>query len=192
MVRIPKCLSKFLSNIYIHNKPLFILYKPKLLKLKGFEIRQLLDNLEPGDILLRRTYGYLGSMFIPGFWSHSGLYVGNNNIIHAVGSGVIEEDILDFCRTDSMSILRIKDPTLTTSHMLDMYISTAKYFVAQGVEYDYEMEPDDDQLYCTELVNTALCGLLDDDFNSTLHLKYITPDAIYNSNKLKLVIEFKH
>ena len=75
-------------------------------KVKGPDMRQVLDRVLPGDILLRRYSHYLGSVLIKGHFSHAGIYVGNNKVVHMLGSGITEEDILTFLRCDDICIMR--------------------------------------------------------------------------------------
>lgn len=63
-------------------------------------------EVRPGDILLRRYDNYLDGYFIPGRFSHSGVYIGDGLIVHAMSSGVQKIDIIDFLRCDGFAILR--------------------------------------------------------------------------------------
>ena len=100
-ITLPKFIIKSTGSLYLHKWPFWIVFRPSHHKVKGHEVRNIIDNLKKGDVLLRRYDGYLNTMFTPGFWGHAGLYIGDDRVIHAVGEGVIEEDILDFCRTGS-------------------------------------------------------------------------------------------
>jgi len=55
--------------------------------IKGKETREILDIIQPGDVFLRRYDHYLGSILIQGYWSHAGIYVGDNSVIHMIGKG---------------------------------------------------------------------------------------------------------
>lgn len=50
--------------------------------------------MQRGDILLRRYDGYVNTLFTPGFWGHAALCVSANDVIHAVGVGVVREDLM--------------------------------------------------------------------------------------------------
>ena len=104
---LPSWLLNFVSHIHLSPRPLWISYHPELHKLKGHEIRRILGVLKKGDIMLRRWDGYLNTYLTPGFWGHAGLYVGDEKAIHALGQGVVKEDILDFCRADSLAVVRV-------------------------------------------------------------------------------------
>jgi hypothetical protein len=91
-------------------------------------MREVIKLIEPGDMLVRRYDNYLDGHFIPGYFSHAGLYVGavtqddekliktekgranfktgEQMVIHSMAEGVFMEDILNFCRCDGMAIVR--------------------------------------------------------------------------------------
>jgi hypothetical protein len=53
-----------------------LLYDPRSYRIKGRDMRQAMANLQPGDILVRGFDNYVDGKFIPGFFSHAGLYLG--------------------------------------------------------------------------------------------------------------------
>ena len=126
---------KILGDIKYHPWPLFFIYDPKGYQVKGYEVREVLNLVKPGDILLRGYDKYLSSLFIPGYFSHAALYVGEvretdrdtyfptstsaststqfrhfgtgqQMVVHAMAQGVFLEDLIDFCRCDRLVILR--------------------------------------------------------------------------------------
>lgn len=131
---------KIFGDIKVFKWPLFIVYDPASYKVKGKDTRQVLDLVQPGDILLRGYDNYLDGFFIPGYFSHVGLYVGEvkpehgagitvpggkrlfatgpQMVVHAMAEGVFVQDILDFCRTDRMLILRFPQ-NLSARLMMD-------------------------------------------------------------------------
>ena len=183
-VVLPKSVLNFVAKVHLSRRPLWITYNPILHKLKGHEIRRILDVLQKGDILLRRWDGYLNTILTPGFWAHAGLYAGGDQAIHALGDGVIKEDILNFCRADSLAVMRVKggDP--------DAAIRRAHEVL--GKPYDYEFEGNDDQYYCTELCDVCYGALFADDYTTVAGNSVLTPDGLRNSPKLDLVLETRH
>jgi hypothetical protein len=131
-----KLLSIF-GDIKVFRWPAFILYQPQGYAVKGEDVRVVLETVQPGDILLRGFYNYLDGYFIPGYFSHVGLYVGDvgpedqagvvetgaalrcrraprfetgrQKVIHAIAEGVILEDVISFCRCDYMAIMRFPE-----------------------------------------------------------------------------------
>lgn len=64
------------GDIKFYKYPFFLVYDPGSYQVKGEDVRELLDILQPGDILLRAYTMYLDGKFIPGLFSHAGLYYG--------------------------------------------------------------------------------------------------------------------
>jgi hypothetical protein len=186
-MKVPVWLVKFIGDLYINMKPLWIMYKPSIHKVKGHEARVILDILKKGDILFRRHNGYLSTFFIPGFWTHSALYIGDNSVIHSIGEGVIEEDILDFCRTDSIGITRFNMPI-----DINKVVEIAKYIKNKHTEYDYSFEVGPNKVYCTEFVNICYENKFDYCFKKIAGNLILIPDDLYASEKLEKIIEFKH
>lgn len=53
-----------------------LLYDPRSYRVKGGDMRRAMSDLKPGDILVRGYDNYVDGHFIPGFFSHAGLYLG--------------------------------------------------------------------------------------------------------------------
>ena len=127
-------LERFLTifgDIKVYKRPLFLVYDPGSYLVKGEDIRQLIRQIQPGDILVRKYKNYLDGFFIPGYFSHVGLYLGPINkkdvdlvlfergkkqfqggdqmVMHALAEGVLIEDLLNFCRTDYLAVLRFPE-----------------------------------------------------------------------------------
>jgi len=118
-------------------------------KVKGEDVREILNTLKPGDILIRRYNHYISGLLIPGYFTHAAIYIGDNKIIHAVGEGVISEDIITFCRCDDVAIIRCLN-----KDMIDYAINFAKHELGKG--YDFNFNTDNpDEYYCTEFVYDA-------------------------------------
>jgi len=183
-MKLPKFLVKLPSDLYFHKFPFFMLYKPNLHEVKGPQVREVLNLIQDGDILARRYDGYMSTWFIPGFWSHVGLYYGDN-VTHAAGNkGVYKEDVLTFCRTDSIAILRPKDQTLMSEAIrkAEMYL---------GVAYDFEFESDNENVYCSEFTDVCYSHMFNDDYTVVAGQRLVTPDGVFNSSKVELIYEFR-
>jgi hypothetical protein len=144
---ISKNVISFVADIRIY-KGGFILFGSSSYKVNGVEMREIISILKPGDILLRRYDHYLGSITIPGYYSHAALYCGDNYIIHMLGKGVTKEDILTFLRCDDITILRHND-----EQQIQKAIKTAQEVLEKKVAYDYSFDPDTHKFYCTELID---------------------------------------
>lgn len=53
-----------------------LLYDPRSYRVKGGDMRKAISDLKPGDMLVRGFDNYVDGRFIPGFFSHAGLYLG--------------------------------------------------------------------------------------------------------------------
>lgn len=184
---------KMLGNLHFSKFPMFITVQPQYHKIKGWQQRKVLNNLEPGDILVRRFDGYLSSMWIPGFWKHAALYLGNNEIAHAIASGVHREDILDFLRCDHVAIMRLDSSCYDTS-LIYKAIDYAKRQIKVGVKYDFSFKDDNGKYYCTEFVNACFDDLFHDNFTtitnkkSFLPIRFLLPDNLYVSKNVTIIL----
>ncbi|MFO0694021.1 MAG: YiiX/YebB-like N1pC/P60 family cysteine hydrolase [Polyangiales bacterium] len=119
------------GDLKVFPHPMFLVYDPKSYAVRAEEIRFLLDCIEPGDILVRGYRNYLDGYFIPGYFTHVGLYVGDideadrdvveneeglgafrpgpQRVVHAMAEGVFMEDLLQFVRCDSLCVLRLPE-----------------------------------------------------------------------------------
>lgn len=151
-----------------------ILFGDSHYELKGPDIRAIINHLQPGDIMLRRYNHYLGSVFIPGYWSHMALYLGDNTVIHMLGEGVTKEDILTFTRADDLCILRARDPEL-----IEYALIKAENIYCKHIEYDYNFDFEDGtKMSCTEL---GLICFNYPPFNSRSNKKMVLPDDYLDS-----------
>ncbi|MHA2279954.1 MAG: YiiX/YebB-like N1pC/P60 family cysteine hydrolase [Promethearchaeota archaeon] len=138
--------------------------------------------IQPGDIVIRRFEGYIDKWFIPGFWNHAGLYIGDDSdkpeqVIHAVSEGVIQEDLLNFMRTDYMLILRAPAGK-------EEAISKAKSIVGQPYDFGFDFV-DTNRFSCTELVAYCYPGIVEG--KKRFGKKTIVADDFYNCGKLQRV-----
>lgn len=127
-----KLMDRFLTvfgDIKVFPYPFWMVYDPGSYKVRGAEMRTIGELLQPGDILLRKYDGYLDGRFIPGFFSHVGLYLGevlpsdeplvddprvkrcfasgSHMVVHSMAEGVFMEDVLNFLRCDYIGVLRL-------------------------------------------------------------------------------------
>lgn len=137
-----------LGDIKVYRYPFFVVYDPTTFRIKGHHTRQAMDVLCPGDIVLRRYDGYMDGWFIPGKYTHSGIYVGGGRIVHAIAENVCEIDVIDFLRCDGYCILRPRDGAACNEA-----IARARSLI--GCPYDFYFSDDNGAYYCHEL--TASC-----------------------------------
>lgn len=148
----------------------FFCYDPKGYVITSRHIRKALNLLKAGDVLCRYYNGYIDGWFIPGRFSHTGVFVGEDEgfatIIHALGSGVQKIDVIDFLRCDGFAILRPKDKELQEKETVaEKACRIAKSYL--GYTYDFFFDVCDDyaneaevqkrtkSVYCHELTRSC-------------------------------------
>lgn len=190
-----KLWSKFLTifgNIKVFAWPLWICYDPNFFKMTGNKIIELMDIIEPGDVILRGYDGYLDSKFIQSkrSYSHAGVYIGNNEIIHAVAPNVSKINIVDFCGCDRIAVVRpVKGQKKA--------IKTAKQFLKDNVPYDFNFTHGRETLYCFELAYECYKNLNIKKTQATAFFGLIKKkepvvlsDCFFESPDFKLVFEY--
>jgi len=177
--KIKSKLLNFFSNIRIYPGGIIIAGDSHY-DFKGKHMRQALDNLKTGDVLLRRYSHYLGSVLIKGYFSHAAIFVGGNNVIHMLGEGIVREDILTFMRCDDMCILRVANEGLAKQAVLN-----AHKHESTGVEYDYDFDiSSPSRLYCTEFVDNCFGYPIKKEKSCS---GFILPDNFLESSQFKLI-----
>lgn len=134
----------FFGDIKVFRFPLFVVYDPDDFAISGEDTRDIIDTIQPGDLILRKYKHYLDGYFIPGKYSHTGIYIGNGEVIHAVAEGVSYVDLIDFTRCDGIAIVR---PISGQNEAIEK----AKEFVENGIHYDFDFKDGNKDLYCHEL-----------------------------------------
>ena len=158
-----------LGHVRIYNRPFWFVFGPKGYDVKARHLRKALSMLSPGDVILRRYDSYLLSYFIPGRFSHSGVYVGADpedksvmEVVHALGTGVQKTDVIDFLMgCDGFAILR---PRCLPEVCAEACAIARSYI---GAQYDYRFDICEDyanrdevqartaSVYCHELTRSC-------------------------------------
>lgn len=180
------------GDIKVYRWPMFIIYAPKTFRVKGFHTRTIMNLIKPGDVLMRSYVDYLDGYFIPkgkSGCSHTGIYVGENNVIHAMAEGIVQHDLIDFCRCDKIILMRPKKNTKSA-------INAAKKFLKDGIEYDFDFTSGNKALYCHEF--TASCyprleikKITQKKFFGLLKATVYLADSFFTNPNFKLVHESK-
>lgn len=182
-------LLTIIGNVKIYKTPCFIIYNPEEYDyvIRGNQIRQVCDLLQPGDLILRGYNHFLDSLLIPGKYSHIGVYVGNFNVIHAIAEGVQSTDVIDFLQADRVCILR---PNSNQEQAIQYVTSHI------GSKYDFRFNSSDSsEFYCFELAAKAYLSLnvlpFDVEFYK-ISIKFLTPkytdkSFLINTNFEKII-----
>jgi len=168
---------KWFSDILFYKTPLWFLFGKTSYNISGVDSRNIINILRPGDILLRRYDHYISGLMIPGYFTHTALYVGDNDVIHMLGSGICREDILTFLRCDDIQVLRHSDPT-----KIDKVIQKAIWYLGEKIPYDYSFNFQlQDKFSCTEMVDNCYDHF---EFTSKKMKDIISPDDFLNVKEL--------
>lgn len=145
--------SKFLKmfgRLKVYPFPMWIVYNPKGYRMSDKDDKIVMKIIKKGDVLLRGYVDYLDTYFIPGKFSHVGLYVGDMEVIHSMQDGVFQEGLMRFLRCDYLAIMR---PRLSEEE-IDNVVTRARTLL--GTPYDFLMDFEDaSRMCCTEFVMCA-------------------------------------
>lgn len=119
---------KFSNITQVVKHPPFIVYRPHQLAVNGTHIREIMELIKPGDILVRAYNHYLSNLFLRGTFTQVGFYLGEVNethlkqlakidhptqfklgkqmVIHASDNQVQLHDLIDFCHCDGLAVMR--------------------------------------------------------------------------------------
>ncbi len=139
------------GDIKIFRWPFFLVYHPASFRVKGSHTRRIIETVRPGDVLMRSYVNYLDGFFIPkgeSGCSHSGIYIGENKVVHSIAEGSTLDDIIDFCRADKIIVLR-------PAGGQEWALEHARRCVDDRIPYDFNFEPGPGKYYCHEF--TASC-----------------------------------
>ena len=162
-------------------------------------IRQAQRRLEPGDLMFRHRYGRLSNFVIPGFWTHSAIYLGNESdltelgiqltpeivsglraglpedayVIEGVGAGVVVNTLQVNMDCDDVVAFR---PRLTDQQRVTFIQRTFDYL---GCEYDYDFDlATADKLTCAELIWRCIGDMVHLKPKETVGRDMLLPDDL--------------
>lgn len=135
---------KVFGNTKVFKFPLWFVYDPEDPGVDGEHLLKLMRSVRPGDIIMRGWRHYLNGFFIPGEYSHGGVCLGEDMVMHAVSAGVVKCNILDFAMADRVCVLR-------PSRGQEDAVRKAIEFMESKTPYDYKMTEGQEALYCFEL-----------------------------------------
>jgi len=117
------------------------------------QILEALPYMEQGNVICRYYTYYLDSILIPGEFTHSGVILNKDTIIHSVAEGVQNIHPIDFIKdTDGFIILR---PDYKTKSLLKKAMDRARWHLIKKSEYDFTFN-DPKKFYCHEFTVDCL------------------------------------
>lgn len=155
--------------------------------------------VRPGDLVLERCDFYLSNAFLPGWWGHAALYVGDardvaalglaedpavrphmaaladgHDLVEAVGEGVLVSSLAHVMHADHIAILR---PRYKTAEALRRTIRTAFTHVGKPYDFNFDFETDD-VLVCSELCWRSLGDVIEAPLVRRFGRWTLTPDDL--------------
>ncbi len=112
--------------------------------------------LVPGDVLITRKDSAVTNYFLPGFWPHAALYIGEGRVIESLKDGVRERSMDSPMGNDAIAIVR---PRLEAS-MVEEAIRRAWTHVGKPYDFDFDFTRAD-RIVCTEVVYRSYEGVGD-------------------------------
>ena len=89
---------------------------------------QVLELLEPGDVLVTRKEHAITNYFLPGYWPHVAMYVGDEQVVESMKDGVLEREMASPFGNDSVAVIR---PVLD-AETIQLAIERARSHVGGG------------------------------------------------------------
>ena len=130
---------------------LYLAWEPPLTRAE--HIRIALDKIKPGMVVFRGYLYYLDAIAIPGEYSHSSIYIGDNKVVHSIAEGCKICDLLDFIKDTDRFL--ITNPMYKTEELKKDTINLALDVAKANVPYDFLFN-DDGKLYCHEMTVRCL------------------------------------
>ena len=163
-----------LGRVRVYGRPFWFVFSPADYKVKARHLRKALALLEPGDVLVRRYDSYLLNLFIPGRFSHSGVYVGTEEVcgdaagvvVHALGTGVQKTDVIDFLACcDGFAVLRPqcqREEKALACHIARRYVEATydyRFDICEDYSNREEVQVRTKSVYCHELTRSCFPNL---------------------------------
>jgi len=145
---------------------------------------QMSSILQPGDILITRHDTALTNLFLPGFWPHAALYVGDENQREALNIDIDEDQKARWC--DKRCVLealkdgvhfRMLDETLAVDNFLVLRPQLQAAEIREALErvvrhegklYNFDFDFfSSDRLVCSEVIYRAFDGIGGIEFQLT-------------------------
>lgn len=117
-------------------------------KVKARQVELFLKHAKPGDVILTRTMGELTNFAIKGYFKHTAMYVGGNNVCESISPETCITNIYDFLMSkDAVCLLRPNWLTIAErERAAEIMVSLC------GLPYDYMFDPGEKAFYCAESV----------------------------------------
>ena len=133
-----------------------LIARPK--RVMGKPLESIRKYLKPGDIIVTRHRDALTNLFLPGYWPHAALFVGDQevggNVVEAKKDGVLLRELDETLKVDSFVVLRAE----VDGQVLHEVVSRAMSHVGKLFDFAFNFQQAD-RLACTALVYRSWHGL---------------------------------
>jgi hypothetical protein len=186
MFGVQKVTSSMISDVYTRPG-----HQPRL---PDDVVAQLRGLIRPGDVLVTRKAHALTNYFLPGYWPHAALYIGDPHelspridvspnwarldrttplrVLEALKDGVWVRSLASPFTVDAICVLR---PQLSTQHVSK---AISRGLVHEGKSYDFDFDfTQSERLVCTEVVYRSYEGIGGLRFELTPRLGRMTLSA---------------
>ncbi len=124
---------------------------PKLPAEIAQRIREL---IRPGDVFVTRKDSAVTNYFLPGYWPHAALYIGDDQVIESLKDGVRQRTLDSPFGNDALTVIR---PTLDES-LIGSVIDRARLHIGKPYDFDFDFTRSD-RIVCTEVVYRSYEGI---------------------------------
>lgn len=155
------------------------------------QIKVISNHLRPGDIILTRRNGYVSNFFIPGYWTHSAMYIGSREkkysesdllVIEALSEGITCRSLKESLQVDAFIILR----PLIPKKEIETAVENAYNHLGKPYDFDFDFNTLD-KVSCSELIYLSYLHAEVISAHESFGRKFTTPHEIMvdfnNQNK---------
>jgi hypothetical protein len=115
---------------------------------------RLREMLQAGDVLVTRKESALTNYFLPGYWPHAAMYIGDGRVIESLKDGVRERSMDSPMGNDAVAVIR----PLLDADTIEQAIGRAQTHVGKPYDFDFDFTRSD-RVVCTEVVYRSYEGL---------------------------------
>ena len=131
--------SKFLGHL---------IYKAYLKPRPEKNFNYLIPHLKKWDIVCMKSPNRLTDIFIPGYFGHVGIYLGDNVFAESTQEGVIYSNSHSFAEGNTFAIIR---PKSVTNEQNKKMLQVLKAQIGKNYDFNFNIESPD-LIFCTELI----------------------------------------
>jgi hypothetical protein len=125
-----------------------LVYKAYLKPRPEKNFNYLIPHLKKWDIVCMKSPNRLTDLFIPGYFGHVGIYLGNNIFAESTQEGVIYSNSTNFAEGNIFVIIR---PKTITNKQNKRMLQIVKAQIGKNYDFNFNVESPD-MIFCTELI----------------------------------------